>query len=115
MKNKLIALALMAASAAFPSTKTETAVQTSFAFKAGNVQFPAGSYRVRVEPIPSGKYVLVFRNANGRQQIVLPSGPIRNVMPDTSTNGFVFACDSDDTCRLREVYTSGGPAFELRP
>lgn len=115
MKNTLIALTLMAASVAFPSTKTETAVQTSFAFKAGNLQFPAGSYHVRVEPIPSGKYVLVFRNANGRQQIVVPNGPIRNTMPNSGTNGFVFTCDADGKCQLREVYTSGGPAFELRP
>lgn len=114
MKNKLIALTLMAASAAFPAAKTESALQVAFPFKAGNVLFPAGSYRVRIESIPSGKYVLVFRNADGNQQIVRPTGRIRNTMPTASTVGFVFACETEDNCQLREVHSGGGPAFQIQ-
>ncbi|MBS1829753.1 MAG: hypothetical protein JST93_30920 [Acidobacteria bacterium] len=115
MKNKLIALTLMAASIAFPAAKTESALQVAFPFKAGNVQFPAGSYRVRLEPIPSGRYVLVFRNADGNQQIVLPSGRIRNTMPTAAGIGFVFTCETEDNCQLREIHSGGGPAFEIQP
>lgn len=112
MKKLLITLSLLAAPMAFPSTIAETTMQAPFAFRAGSVQLPAGEYRVRTELSPSGVYRLYFQNSVG-QHIVVPMVRIQNTMPTSTRTGFVFRCETDDNCRLREVHSGGGPAFQL--
>ena len=113
MKKLLLTLSLWAASSAYPSTIAETTMQAPFAFKAGSVQLPAGEYRVRTELSPSGVYRLYFQNSHGHH-IVVPMVRIQNTMPTSSRTGFVFRCETDESCKLREVHSGGGPAFQLQ-
>ncbi|MFN7936400.1 MAG: hypothetical protein U0R19_23935 [Bryobacteraceae bacterium] len=114
MKKLLITLSLLAAPLALPSTIAETTMQAPFAFKAGNIQLPAGDYRVRTELSPSGVYRLFFQNSAG-QHVVVPMVRIHNTMPTPTRTGFVFRCQTGDNCQLREVHSGGGPAFQLNP
>lgn len=113
MKKFIIALGLLASPAAFPSTTTETSVAVPFGFKAGYAELPAGEYRVRTELSPGGVYRIYFQNSKGNS-VVVPMVRIDNVVPASTRSGFVFQCETDQSCQLKEVYSGGGPAFLLQ-
>lgn len=113
MKKLIIALGLLASPAAFPSTTAETSMAVPFGFKAGYVELPAGEYRVRTELSPGGVYRIFFQNSKGNT-VVVPMVRIENTVPTSTRSGFVFHCETDQSCRLSEVHSGGGPAFLLQ-
>lgn len=112
MKQFIIALGLLAAPAAFPSTTTETTMAVPFDFKAGRAELRAGEYRVRTELSPGGVYRLYFQNSKGNT-LVVPMVRIDHAAPASNKSGFVFHCETDSSCQLKEVHSGGGPAFLL--
>jgi len=113
MKQSIIALGLLAAPAAFPSTTAETTIAVPFDFKAGSADLRAGEYRVRTELSPGGVYRIYFQNSKGNT-MVAPMVRIDHAAPASSKSGFVFRCETGDSCQLKEVHSGSGPAFLLQ-
>lgn len=112
LKRIFVALGLLAAPLAFPSTTSETTLHVPFGFTAGDSRLAAGEYRVRAELTPGGAYRIFFRNDEGHQ-VFVPA--VRVDAPELTKSGFIFRCESDGSCQLTEVRCGGGPAVRLHP
>ncbi len=111
LKRIIVALGLLAAPLACPSTTAETTMYAPFSFTAGDSRLAAGEYRVRTELTPGGVYRIYLQNNDGHQVLV----PVVRVdAPNLTKSGFIFRCESDGSCQLTEVRSGGGPAFRLQ-
>ena len=113
MKQLLLTLGLLAAPLAFPGASSEANMNVPFEFRAGSTNMPAGSYRVRTEQSPGGIYRIFFSNKEG-QVVVVPTVRIDAPVTSTQESGFIFHCETETTCQLREMHSANGPSFRLR-
>jgi hypothetical protein len=85
-------------------------VDVPFQFKAGNTDFPAGSYKIRALKQSPG--TLSFRNANTGETTLVPF--ITRLSPRDPSKGAAVFDKQDNQSYLSEVYLPGLDGFHLQ-